>query len=185
MGIAYARVSPYLDVVVPIPTSVNAVWRANWDHFYQSPIYKAWQQVAGEMLVEQIPEDVAGFLPLAGPLKFEAIIHPGPTGAKVWRSNRDCDNVLKGAQDLFTKRGIILADDSETVEKVSAELGAVCAWGAHARIIVSPFLETRQPIGFEPWIGRYLERLAKPARKSRGKRPARTTGGPGRRGGKA
>lgn len=184
-----------LDLVIPIPPSVNAVWRSNSTHYYRSPAYKIWANIAGDMVKHQIPEEMFGLFPLGGPLLLEVVIHPGPLDDPGWNWQRDCDNTLKAPQDLIAKKikhaaehlarriHLIRNDSSKVIRKSSAEMGAACEV-AHARIVISSWSPTqlRQPAALDRRLVSLLRQI--PPTAKRPKRPdlmekpaARTLGG--------
>lgn len=169
-----------LDLVIPIPPSVNGVWRSNATHYYRSTAYKLWAQVAGDMVRHQIPEEIAAMLPLGGPLAFELVIHPGPPGETGWIWSRDCDNTLKAPQDLIARKAtreaehlfrrihLIRNDSSKVIRKASAEMGESCEV-AHARIVLTSWTQTpRQPGQLDGRLVGLLRRI--PAKGKRAQR---------------
>lgn len=93
---------PVVDTVkldLPMPPSVNALWRKGRSGMYRSPSYMTWINAAGTLLNTQRPGRIEGDYVLV---------------LKLQRKNdrkRDADNFLKAVSDLLVLHGVV-ADDS-------------------------------------------------------------------------
>jgi Holliday junction resolvase RusA-like endonuclease len=89
---------------LPLPPSVNSIWRSGRGRVYRSPKYKAWRKAAGWELVAQRPPRLAG--------EVNVSIAAGQSD----RRRRDLDNIAhKGVLDLLTAHQVI-EDDSKVLE---------------------------------------------------------------------
>jgi len=108
-------------VELPLPPSINALWRSSRGRVHRSRRYLSWLKEAGWELVLQKPKRIAGPVAIA------------VAAGRPDRRKRDLDNIAtKAVLDLLTAHGIV-ADDSMVV-KIAASWDATVAPG---RIAVS------------------------------------------------
>ena len=87
----------YACLIVPMPPSVNAIWRSKGKHVYRSDRYENWLTEAGWALKRQETPAITGHFTIN--LRF------GPR-----RSNADLDNKTKAVLDLLETHKIIKSD---------------------------------------------------------------------------
>jgi transposase len=92
---------PIIDL--PLPPSVNRLWRSNRGRVHRSAPYAAWLKEAGWTLAQQRPKAIPGCVSI--------VIAAG----KPDKRRRDLDNIAgKAVLDLLTKHGVI-EDDSKVI----------------------------------------------------------------------
>ena len=84
---------------LPLPPSVNRLWRSNRGRVHVSSRYKSWRRSAGWELVLQKPERLEGWVRIS-------IAAGAPD-----RRRRDVDGLAKATLDLLVEHQVI-ADDS-------------------------------------------------------------------------
>ena len=92
-----------LEYQLPLPPSVNQLWKPVNSRFVLSRKYRRWIQLATAMLFSQ--ERPRG--PICDPVEIEMRVPHGPG---------DTDNRLKAALDLMEEVGIL--EDDKLVDKV-------------------------------------------------------------------
>jgi Holliday junction resolvase RusA-like endonuclease len=93
---------PTIDL--PLPPSVNRLWRSNRGRVHRSAPYAAWLKEAGWELLQQRPKAVPGCVSIA------------ISAGKPDKRRRDLDNIAgKAVLDLLTKHQVI-EDDSKVLE---------------------------------------------------------------------
>jgi Holliday junction resolvase RusA-like endonuclease len=111
--------------LLTFPISTNALWRAYRGRNILSAPARAWAKTAtAELMVQKVK-------PIKGPVELAIALSP-PTKRAFDLSNR-----IKLLEDCLVRCGIIEADDSSVVKKVSAELGAGFVG---ARVTVTPWV---------------------------------------------
>jgi len=100
----------YMKMTLPIPPSVNHMYRSKRGGVYKSKKYQQWIQEAALMI--QLTRKGAKINP---PYKFIMTI----VGGKGWRTNRDLDNCLKPVLDLLTTMNIIEDDNCHLVNSLA------------------------------------------------------------------
>ncbi len=93
-------------ITLPLPPSVNRLWRAGRGRVYRSARYEAWRDTAGWELKLQRPGRITGPVTI--------VIAAGRPD----RRRRDADNLPKALLDLLTLYGVI-EDDSRVVRLTS------------------------------------------------------------------
>jgi crossover junction endodeoxyribonuclease RusA len=98
----FAKTMPTI-VTLPIPPSVNALWRTWRGRVHRSKTYAAWREAAGWELAIQRPARI-----------------PGPVTVTIAagrpdRRKRDVDNLPKAILDLLQAHQVI-ADDSQVMK---------------------------------------------------------------------
>ena len=109
-----------VELFLPMPPSVNAMFGNRKGGRYKTPVYAAWIEQAGLELLTQRPGRVSG--------KYEILIQVPRIGT---RKGSDVGNREKAISDLMTKLGVI-TDDSYC-ERIIIE------WrnGENVRIVLS------------------------------------------------
>jgi len=114
-------VKPMTAIDLPLPPSVNRLWRSNRGRVHRSPRYDAWRKEAGWLLAIQRP------IRVTGPVAISI------AAGRPDRRRRDLDNIAtKACLDLLTLHGVI-QDDSLVVAISSRWDDAV----APGRIVVA------------------------------------------------
>ncbi len=94
-----------LELWLPLPPSVNRLWRTGRGRIYKSPKYTAWIQEAGYGLLRQeLTQGVIAGRKIKGTFILTVIAH------RPDKRRRDLDNILKAALDFCTKMSIIEDD---------------------------------------------------------------------------
>lgn len=137
---------PDIVLDLPMPISVNRIWRAHKSgkgHVSISPEYRRWKNEADALAMSTA--QFRGLKPITG--KFEAKI-------VVKRSAGDIDNRGKGVLDWLQSRGVILDDkhcERITLEWGDAPTGCRVSLWAMAPIAVKKILtrtaETAEKVG--------------------------------------
>jgi Holliday junction resolvase RusA-like endonuclease len=96
---------------LPIPPSVNKIWRRSKNGMFKSANYQKWILLA-RVSLSQIESEVVW---------PQVNITITINGGKGWRSNRDIDNVPKGILDSLVLEGIIPDDNCDIVRKMTVE----------------------------------------------------------------
>lgn len=125
-------------MVLAVPPSVNAIWRAARAHgggvkFHKSDKYEGWRKVA-------VPLCKYTMAPVPGTVAVTIVVF----GGKGWRKGRDLDNVGKGVMDCLVSAGRIADDCTEFVRRVNMEYVPPVSAQCEARVVVS----------IEPYIGK-------------------------------
>ena len=89
---------------LPLPPSLNRLWRSNRGRVHRAPRYLSWLKAAGW---EQRPARIDG------PVRISI------AAGRPDRRKRDIDNLLKAVLDLVTKHGVI-QDDAQVVSLTSS-----------------------------------------------------------------
>lgn len=103
-----------ITLTLPIPPSVNAIWRCQGRRIRKSKIYRQWQMscdIAALQAVIPRPR-------IARACSIELIVRSGHG----WRKGRDLDNVIKPVIDWLVHWQIIENDDWTIVQHVSISL---------------------------------------------------------------
>jgi crossover junction endodeoxyribonuclease RusA len=108
------------SISLPLPPSVNRLWRTGRGRVYRSPRYDAWCKAAGWELNIQRPARIAG--------PVTVTIAAGRPD----RRRRDVDNLGKALLDLLTVHRVI--EDDSRVVSLSSRWDAAIAPG---RIVVT------------------------------------------------
>ena len=93
-------------VTIPFPPSTNSLWRAVKGRNIKSKAYRAWEQMAGKVLMTQRLERLAG--PVDVTIKL----------CKPDKRRHDIDNRIKAPLDLLVAHGLI--DDDRNVQSILA-----------------------------------------------------------------
>ena len=93
---------------LPLPPSVNRLWRSNRGRVHRAPRYLSWLKAAGWELVTQRPERLAGS------------VRVNISAGRPDRRRRDVDNLGKALLDLLTKHEVIQDD--------SCVVSITCGW---------------------------------------------------------
>ncbi len=102
---------------LPMPPSVNGLWKPHGGRFSTSPRYKAWKHDAGWALAQQRPGRVSG------PYHFVLLVNRGKTKA-------DLSNLAKAVEDLLVTFDVI--DDDRNAESL------ILRWGStEAGVVVT------------------------------------------------
>lgn len=101
--------SPSMTMEVPIPPSVNHIFKWGKKSVYRSKNYREWIKKC-----EEIYSTVNLFV--RPPVAIELVIY----GGAGWRVNRDLDNVLKPTIDLMRFLKVIPEDNIRVVNEVIA-----------------------------------------------------------------
>jgi len=103
-----AGITSYLELVMPVPVSANAMNKVGRGKLYRSPEYTRW---INECILE------LGYRPgeVPEPCSIELIMH----GGKGFAKNRDCDNLLKPVIDTLRRLKVIKSDTVTAVPIVS------------------------------------------------------------------
>src|SRR5262245_52562479 len=96
-----------ISLSLPLPPSVNRLWRTGCRRIFRSKTYEAWRKAAGWELAIQRPGSITG------PVKITV------AAGRPDRRKRDLDNIAtKAVLDLLTLHGVI--DDDTSVVKITA-----------------------------------------------------------------
>jgi len=99
-----------IQVTLPIPPSVNQIWRCQGNKIRKSRNYRLWQSAASlAAMTTAIPRPA-----FAKPVAVEMVVRTGHG----WRSNRDLDNICKPVLDWLVMWGILASDDCSVVRSV-------------------------------------------------------------------
>ena len=93
---------------LPLPPSVNRLWRSNRGRVHRAPRYLSWLKAAGWELVTQRPERLAGS------------VRVNISAGRPDRRRRDVDNLGKALLDLLTKH--------EVIQDESCVVSITCGW---------------------------------------------------------
>lgn len=101
---------------MPIPPSVNKIWRSNRGRVHRSANYDIWVAQADAVAIE------------AGLLRTDVIgqrvqIAITVARGKGWRRGRDLDNLIKPILDWSVRYGLLVDDDWEHVPSVGISIG--------------------------------------------------------------
>ena len=105
-----------LDVCIPMPPSVNRIWRKGRHGMYRSSPYMAWRQAAAEAV-----SGVWSGNPYAGSVSVELRVY----GAS--RRRYDLDNRAKAVLDLFESVGVL--EDDGQVDRLVLRRGPIVKGG--------------------------------------------------------
>jgi crossover junction endodeoxyribonuclease RusA len=83
---------------LPLPPSVNRLWRSNRGRVHRSAPYASWLKEAGRVLLQQRPKRLTGWVRIS--------IAAGLPD----RRRRDLDNLLKALLDLLVQHQVIETD---------------------------------------------------------------------------
>lgn len=104
-----------MQIDLPLPPSVNHIWRRGRGRTYLSANYSKWIQVAHSLVAIHRPK-----VPMAGPVSVRIVAWRG----KGWAERkRDLDNIAKPVLDLLVREKILAGDDHTVVKRVVIELG--------------------------------------------------------------
>ncbi len=105
-----------IRIWVPLPPSVNHIWRRGKGRTYLSRNYEAWLRVAQAITLDQVPRD-----PIPGPIEVYLTCYQG----KGWRDRkRDLDNMAKPCLDFLVRRRVIAGDDHTVVKRVVIQMAS-------------------------------------------------------------
>ena len=113
-----------MRLVLPIPPSVNHIWRRRGKATYLSENYQRWLRQAEAAAFEQRARCIDGQVAVS------LTVIPG----RGWRSNRDLDNLLKPTLDALCRFGLILDDNCSIVRQLACTIDR--GDGLDARLIV-------------------------------------------------
>jgi crossover junction endodeoxyribonuclease RusA len=113
-------------LMLPWPVSTNALWRAYRGKNILSMRARQWADTAGKELAVQKVKAIIG--------PVELHISLCPPHKRVF----DLSNRIKLLEDILVRCGVIEADDSRTVRKVTVELGSGFTG---ARVTITPIAE--------------------------------------------
>lgn len=100
---------------LPLPPSVNHIWRQARGRTYLAKNYTRWIQRAQTVLRDQIEQHPKW----RGPLE----VHIEARRGKGWAERkRDLDNMAKPVLDFLVREGMIPADDHTVIKRVVIEL---------------------------------------------------------------
>ena len=100
------RNSTAIELSLPFPPSVNALWRSNRGRVHKSERYVKWLRDAGYIALSQHPGGIIG--------KYKISIQ----AKRPDKRRRDLDNLLKPLSDLLVSVGVI--EDDSDCEMISA-----------------------------------------------------------------
>lgn len=101
---------------LPIPPSVNKIWRSNRGRVHRSKTYDIWVAQADAVAIE------AGLLRtdvIAEKVSITITVARG----KGFRRGRDLDNLIKPILDWSVRYGLLVDDDWEHVPDISIRMG--------------------------------------------------------------
>ncbi len=119
------------SVVLSVPPSVNAIWRAVRAHggglkFHKSTKYEGWRQVAVPLCRYTMAKH-------SGLVSVSIVVF----GGKGMRKGRDVDNLIKQILDCLVSAGRITDDSTDHVRRVTAEFVPAVSAKSEARVVVS------------------------------------------------
>jgi crossover junction endodeoxyribonuclease RusA len=139
---------------LPLPPSVNRLWRSNRGRVHRSDPYAAWLREAGWALLQQRPKRLTGWVRVS--------IAAGVPD----RRRRDLDNLLKALLDLLVQHQVIETDaDVAALDARWDDLvpgGRVCL---EVRSVVKKMLSQHHPERLHPRHGRNACTQVKDTRK--------------------
>lgn len=104
-----------MQIDLPLPPSVNHIWRRGKGRTYLSANYSKWIRMAHPIVASHRPK-----VPMAGPVAVRIVAWRG----KGWNERkRDLDNIAKPVLDLLVREGFLAGDDHTVVKRVVIELG--------------------------------------------------------------
>jgi crossover junction endodeoxyribonuclease RusA len=106
--------STCLSISLPVPPSVNALWRMARGRTIKSSNYRRWlleADLAG--LTSRIPRNKLDY-----PVHVTIVVRTGSG----WRSNRDIDNVAKAILDWLVRWEVLAGDDCTIVQGLLIEI---------------------------------------------------------------
>jgi len=99
---------------LPLPPSVNHIWRRGKGRTYLSANYSKWLKVAHAITLDDMPPR-----PLEGPVEVRLRAYHG----KGWMDRkRDLDNLCKPILDFLVRRGVLVGDDHTVIKRVIVEV---------------------------------------------------------------
>ena len=117
-----------LTICLPLPPSVNHIWRHARGRTFLSKNYQQWIQRAQVALMCQFCKPCKWH----GPLEVYIEARRG----KGWdQRKRDLDNMAKPVLDFLVREGLIPADDHTVIQRVVIELGP--GTSPEAEVVVS------------------------------------------------
>lgn len=102
-----------IEVFLPFPISMNAIWRGRQRGVYRSPRYQAWSKQAGLAWLEQKP--VGTNQRITGTFSAHIVLYPPD------KRRRDLDNPVKVVLDFAKHHGLI--SDDHLCQKLLVEWG--------------------------------------------------------------
>lgn len=124
-----------LRFFLPLPVSVNAMYKVGRGRKYISQQYSKWIDRADIWLSGQpvnIPKR-----PLNKPLELAIVAYRG----KGWvERTRDLDNMIKAIQDYLVRSGFLEDDNSQIIRRVSVELSGEYKKDASVRISINDYV---------------------------------------------
>lgn len=112
-------------VHLPLPPSVNRLWRSVGRRVIKSPEYRAWINQAGYALNQQHPGSIKGRVELT---------------YAVGKTRRDLGNLEKAATDLLVNHGVIEDDGPNIVRRIVSELDP--SVGEGVRVTIRPYVSS-------------------------------------------
>jgi len=103
-----------ISVTLPIPPSVNAIWRCQGKRIRKSKVYRNWCTSCDVIALQ-------GMIPrprYARPVSVEIIVRSGHG----WRRGRDLDNTAKPIIDWLVSWQVLENDDWSIVQHVTISL---------------------------------------------------------------
>ena len=127
-----------LSLWLPLPPSVNHIWRHARGRTYPSANYTKWLKQADLALATQgIPSGIKG------PVEVRLVAYRG----KGWvERKRDLDNMWKPCLDFMVRRGLIESDDHQIVKRLVADISPEHTGMAGVMLVIKKYGGFHEPI---------------------------------------
>lgn len=127
-----------IRIWLPLPPSVNHIWRHARGRTYQSAGYVKWMKQSDLALATQgIPSGIKG------PVEVRMVAFRG----KGWlERKRDLDNLWKPCLDFIVRRGLIESDDHQIVKRLVADIAPEPKGTAGVVLVVKQYGGFHEPI---------------------------------------
>ena len=99
-----------ISLTLPIPPSVNQIWRCQGSKIRKSKTYRLWQASASLYAMSSAISRPK----ITKPVAVEMIVRTGHG----WRSSRDIDNIAKPILDWLVLWGVLSTDNCSVVRSV-------------------------------------------------------------------
>ena len=124
-----------IRVYLPLPVSVNAMYKIGRGRKFISSAYAKWIKRADSWLDEQNARKPRR--PITDPVELAIVAYRG----KGWTERkRDLDNMIKGVQDFLVRAEWLADDNSQIIRRVSVELAAEHMREACVRVSINAYV---------------------------------------------
>lgn len=124
-----------IRVYLPLPVSVNAMYKIGRGRKFISSAYAKWIKRADSWLDEQGARKPRR--PISDPVELAIVAYRG----KGWvERTRDLDNMIKSVQDYLVRAQWLADDNSQIIRRVSVELAAEHMKEACVRVSINAYV---------------------------------------------